>query len=137
MADHSQHQQEASATSDSTRGGRQAVVELQRITRTGIILWSRQRFEIGSEVQIRVGVDALPEALKQSLPKSIGPWAVVTGYVVESPAVRKDDGTLGFQVSVLLDAPKGPQKSATSIPGKIPVPHACGRLRGHARYGLN
>jgi|APTNR8051073442_1049403.scaffolds.fasta_scaffold00326_9 hypothetical protein len=140
MADHSQHQQEASAASAKSRGGRQAVVELQRITRAGIILWSRQRFEIGSEVQIRVGVKSLPESLKKSLPIGSGPWAVVIGYVVECPAVRRADGASGFQISVLLDGLKGsadpgptvelaPQ-SSTPLTLRLPLP-------GHARFGLN
>ncbi|MCP5559781.1 MAG: hypothetical protein H7A55_18690 [Verrucomicrobiaceae bacterium] len=136
MADHSQQQQEASAASAKSRGGRQTIVELQRITRAGIILWSRQRFEIGSEVQIRVGVESLPEALKKLLPIGSGHWAVVIGYVVECPAVRRADGTYGFQVSVLLDGlkdqvdecPKAPSESPLSL--RQPLP-------GHASYGLN
>lgn len=99
MASHSQQHQEASKQG----GGRQAVVELCGITHCGLTFWSRQRFEIGAELQIRVRSDAVPPAL-QSAGKTSGEWITVCGYVVECPAIRREDGSHAFRVSLLFES---------------------------------
>lgn len=127
MASHSQHQQENSAS--SRRGGGQAVVELCSLTSSGIIFWSRQRFEIGSELQIRLHRDALPD-----YPASGEEWLNVRGFVVECPAVRREDGVFGFRVSLLLDTAllKKPR-----IQRALPLRYQKTRFPGLARMGLN
>lgn len=101
MAKHSQHQQGASASKRS--GGGQAVVELCDVTAAGVVFWSRQRFDIGSELQIRIRRDALP---CHCIPSGCAEeeWVTVSGFVIECPAVRRQDGSPGFKVSLLLDS---------------------------------
>lgn len=106
MAKHSQHQQETSASKRS--GGGQSVVELCSITATGLVFWSRQRFEVGAELQIRIRRDALPPSAQASSDLASADNAddlvTVCGFVVECPAIRRSDGAHGFQVSLLLES---------------------------------
>ena len=41
-------------------GGGQTVVEMCEVTSSGLMFWSRQRFQIGSELQMRMRRTALP-----------------------------------------------------------------------------
>lgn len=106
MAKHSQHQQES--TTSNRSGGGQAVVELCSITNCGLVFWSRQRFDIGAELQIRIRKDALPEHLLSGNDNADASpddeLVTVCGFVVECPAVRRHDGAHGFQVSLLLES---------------------------------
>jgi hypothetical protein len=134
MAKHSQHQQEASPSNRS--GGGQAVVELCSVTTSGLIFWSRQRFDIGAELQIRIRRDALPAGSQDGSCETEGDELVtVCGFVVECPAVRRSDGAHGFQVSLLLE-------SALNQPA--PIKKKASRMRylhtgfsGLKRAGLN
>lgn len=134
MASHSQHQQE---TSPSNRGGGgQAVVELCKVTERGLVFWSRQRFEIGAELQIRIRRDAVPPGL---LPpgSEFEDWLSLSGYVVECPAVRRADGTLGFRVSLLLEwalQNSAARRQQRLVSGVIYVDT---RVHGISRLGLN
>lgn len=132
MAKPSQHQQEAS---DSKRsGGGQAVVELCGVSSGGLVFWSRQRFDIGAELQIRIRRDALPCALAHLSPNTGGEWAVVSGFVVECPAVRRPDGAHGFRVSLLLESALTPQ---TPPRNNRQLRYVASRIPGMSRLGLN
>ncbi|HRJ10311.1 MAG TPA: hypothetical protein PK490_01830 [Prosthecobacter sp.] len=133
MAQHSQHKQDSSPACHG--GGGQTIVELCRSTDSGLVFWSRQRFEIGSELQIRIHRGALPGfAAKQIAEES--DWVTVRGFVVECPAMRRQDGSHGFQVSLLLDAaliapkPRRPRRARL-------LPRMNTRFAGLARPGLN
>lgn len=133
MANHSQHQQGSSA---GPRGGAgQTIVELCGVSASGLVFWSRQRFEIGSELQIRVRRDALASLAFTPPGQDSGPWVSLRGYVVECPAVRRAGGEHGFEVSLLLDiALSAPPKPKAGKP-------VCPRLKhtfpGLKRVGLN
>ena len=135
MAKHSQHQQE---TPDSIRsGGGQAVVELCGVCDGGIVFWSRRRFDIGAELQIRIRRDALPQSIPP--PAESGEWVTLSGYVVECPPVRRPGGAQGFRVSLLL------QCALEACPKVNPNPKSCryqlrfisAKFPGSARIGLN
>jgi len=102
MAQSGQHQQETSA-SDSKSGGGQAVVELCEISTSGLVFWSRRRFEIGAEIQVRIKRSALPA--EEPLPHSLGDeqWVSLRGFVVACTGHRRVDGEAGFQVSLLVE----------------------------------
>ena len=134
MAKHSQHQQETSASKRS--GGCQAVVELCSITTSGLIFWSRQRFDIGAELQIRIRRDALPSDSQSSYPIESDELVTVCGFVIECPAVRRTDGAHGFQVSLLLESALNqitPVKKKRA--SRMRYSHA--PFTGFARLGLN
>ncbi|GAA5141813.1 hypothetical protein GCM10023213_26670 [Prosthecobacter algae] len=100
MANHSQHQQGNPASKRSGAG--QTIVELCTVSDCGLVFWSRQRFDIGSELQIRVLRSAIPTL---SVAEETGEeWVTLRGYVVECPAMRRPGGEHGFQVSLLLDS---------------------------------
>ncbi len=128
MASHGQHQQESSASNRS--GGGQAVVELCEVTSTALVFWSRQRFDIGSELQIRIRRDALP-----GYSDSMEEWITVRGFVVECPPVRREDGTPAFRVSLLLDSALMQPARHHSRP--LPLRYQQTRFAGLARMGLN
>jgi hypothetical protein len=98
MATHGQHPQESPLPKRS--GGGQSVVELCATMNGGLVFWSRQRFEIGAELQIRILRSALPAGTVAGKSK----WVTVRGFVIECPAVRRHDGATGFKVSLLLDS---------------------------------
>lgn len=101
MATSGQHQQAGSAPS----GAGQTIVELCGATDCGIIFWSRQRFEIGAELQIRMRCDVMPSAQScddgECEPEG---WKCVRGFVVECEALRRENGSCVFRVSLLLDS---------------------------------
>lgn len=103
MAKHSQHQQENSANDgQSKRGSGQAVVELCEISACGLVFWSRRRFEIGAEVQVRIHRSALPASVHGGA-VTHAKWVTLKGFVVACPKHRRDDGSSGFQVSLLIE----------------------------------
>jgi hypothetical protein len=105
MAKHGQQKQETSANDkQSSCGGRQAVVELCEISTCGLVFWSRHRFDIGAEVQVRIKRSALPQACQQAM-ISGGKWAMLKGLVVACPPQRRVDGSSGFQISLLIEQP--------------------------------
>ena len=126
MANHGQHPQEASASNRS--GGGQAVVALCEVTSSGLVFWSRQRFDIGSELQIRLHRDALPAQMA-----SAEEWVTVRGFVIECPPVRRENGTPAFRVSLLLDSAL--MQPVKQQPKSLPCQRT--RLAGLARMGLN
>lgn len=100
MADKRQSKQEHSQ--NSARGG-QAVVSLCKVSRSGLTFWSRQRFDLVAELQVRVRIEVLPHDLRDHLPADEGGWTTVRGFVVECRATRRSDGAAVFLVSLVLD----------------------------------
>jgi hypothetical protein len=134
MAKHSQHQQDAS---DSKRsGGGQAIVELCGFSGSGLAFWSRQRFDIGAELQVRIRRDALPDGFDQFPASAEGKWITLTGFVVECPAVRRPGGAHAFRVSLLLESALEPEQHAPAS-RKRPLRYLHAKLPGMARLGLN
>lgn len=87
----------------SQRGVSQAVVELVQMERGGLVFWARQRFEIGSELQVRMLRANVPaEAAQGDLGDDVT-WASIRGFVVACRGQRRTDGSFGFRVSLLLD----------------------------------
>jgi hypothetical protein len=128
MAKHGQQQQGTSAhDAKSSCGGRQIVVELCEVSACGLVFWSRCRFDIGAEVQVRIRRSSLPPAFTDG--GRFGcPWVMLKGLVVACPALRREDGTSGFEVSLLVEQlPKFRSKMRWFKP----------RLPGLRRFGLN
>jgi len=107
MATQGQHPQESSAPKFG--GGGQVVVEMSEVTETGLIFWSRHRFQIGSELQMRMRRDALPSTSSDS---SCDEWVMMRGFVVQCSPVRREDGRLTFRVVMVFD-------TALALPGKV------------------
>lgn len=134
MAHHSQHGE--GKVPAFVGGAGQSVVELCRSSQSGLVFWSRQRFEIGAELQIRIRRDALACAVMQVLHGVGGEWVTLRGFVVECPSVRRADGSHGFLVSLLLDqAMKSPEQG--NARAKPSCPRLCTRLPGLLNLGLN
>lgn len=102
MAGNSQHHHQDSS-SHQRDGSRQAVVSLSRVTKDGLAFWARQRFDIASELMLRVRRSALPAGLAPAAPHE-GPWATVRAFVIECRAVRKSGGNCLFHISVVLES---------------------------------
>ncbi len=140
MAHHSHHQQGASANKRS--GGGQAVVELCDVTSAGLVFWSRQRFDIGSELQIRILRSAL-SCQCAAATAGTEEWVTVCGFVIECPAVRREDGSPGFRVSLLLDsalmsaADQHFAASAAAVKPRPTLRYLQSRFPGLKRAGLN
>lgn len=106
MADSSQHSQDN--TGPGRGGAGQTVVELSGASRQGLVLWSRQRFETGVELQLRLRAELLPEVVR-AMAGGRG-WVNLRGFVVSCRPERRDDGSFGFHVSLLLaDLAPAPQ----------------------------
>ncbi|MES2597784.1 MAG: hypothetical protein V4662_20800 [Verrucomicrobiota bacterium] len=101
MANHGQHPQDTSAPKRG--GGGQTVVEMSEVTDNGLVFWSRRRFQIGSELQMRMRRDSLSPKLQAKL-ETQGQWVMMQGFVVQCAQVRRQDGTLLFNVSMLFDS---------------------------------
>lgn len=100
MANYGQYKQDSSA---SGGGGGQAVVELCALTGDGVTFWSRRRFQIGTELMLRLRRDSLPSHLAPQGPPG-DPWANVRGFVVECNRARRPDGSQAFKVVLLLES---------------------------------
>lgn len=133
MAKHGQQQQETSANEkQSVSGGRQAIVELCEITSCGLVFWSRQRFEIGAEVQVRIQRSALTPAML-AMTVSDSKWVMLKGLVVFASPQRRADGSSGFKISLLvLQAADDSTPVVRSTMSWFTPP-----LRGLRRFGLN
>ncbi len=133
MAKHGQQQQETSASEKhSCCGGRQAVVELCEITSCGLIFWSRQRFDVGAELQVRIKRSALTPAML-AMTATRSKWVMLKCLVVACPAQRRADGSTGFEVSLLVVQAlrDTPAKFRSKMRWSAPP------LRGLRRFGLN
>lgn len=136
MANHSQHQQGNSASKCSGAG--QAIVELCAASEGGLTFWSRQRFDIGAELQIRVRRDAIPSLHHEKM--EVSEWITVRGFVVACSAMRKPNGEHGFQVSLLLESALNSQcqKHKPRVMGSaVACPKMKPRFAWLKRGGLN
>jgi len=131
MADKRQSKQNASPSAQGGVG--QAVVNLCMVTDTGLVFWSRHRFDVAAELQVRVRRDVLPVQLRAGLECDSGGWVTVRGFVIECRPLRKPNGVGAFRVSLLLD---GALSSA-----ERPLERVCSRLfwggRSGQLFGLN
>ena len=135
MAKHGQQQQETSACDQqSVCGGRQTVVELCEITSCGLVFWSRQRFDMGAEVQVRIKRTALTPAML-AMTASHSKWVMLKCLVVAGSPQRRTDGSSGFKVSLLVVQAMDDSAHASKLRPKMRwfSPPLCG-LR---RFGLN
>lgn len=132
MADKRQSKQEASRK--PVRGGGQAVVSLCKVSESGLVFWSRSRFELAAELQVRLRREVLPRRLRERLNEDGGGWSTVRGFVVECSATRKADGSALFRVSLVLD----PVLNTTGARGDGPLPrlHVSG-IEASGIFGLN
>lgn len=89
----------------------QSIVELIKVCASGLVFWSRQQFEIASELQIRLETEALATAKLDAGLKARDGWVVIRGFVVGSKPARKPDGTVGFEVTLVFE-PVMPGKRA-------------------------
>ena len=135
MAKHGQQQQETSAADPpSVCGGRQAVVELCEITSCGLVFWSRHRFDMGAEVQVRIQRSALTPAMLAMSP-STSKWVMLKCLVVAGSPQRRADGSSGFKVSLLVVQAAGDSTHAPKLRSKMRW--FAPPLRGLRRFGLN
>jgi len=130
MAQHGQHQEDPAPACHG--GGGQTIVELCGVSDGGLVFWSRQRFDIGAELQIRIRRDALGAA-----PAHLSKWLTVRGFVVACPALRRSDGSHGFQVSLLLDSALVPCSDVPAVRRQPGCPRVATRFPGLAAPGLN
>jgi len=135
MAKHGQQQQETSAYDEqSVCGGRQAVVELCEITTCGLVFWSRQRFEMGAEVQVRIKRSALTPAML-AMTTSNSEWVMLKCLVVAGSPQRRADGSYGFKISLLVVQAADESTNAPKLRSKMSW--FAPPLRGLQRFGLN
>ena len=130
MAQHGQNHQGNSAHGKSSScGAGQAIVELCEVSSAGLIFWSRRRFDIGAEIQVRIRHSELPAIWRlRCQPEPSGEWVMLRGLVVAVSARRRSDGSFGFEVSLLVEPlPKIRSKMRWSRP----------RVAGLRRFGLN
>ncbi len=102
MADKRQSKQNRSPHANGGRG--QAVVNLCMVNESGLVFWSRHRFDLAAELQVRVRGDVLPAHVRASLEADSKGWVTVRGFVIECRALRRPNGAGAFRVSLLLDA---------------------------------
>ena len=131
MADKRQSKQGASR--DAMRGGGQAVVNLCRVSEHGLVFWSRHRFDLAAELQVRVRMDALPLQLQTGVKGDGEGWGTVRGFVVECRAIRRPNGAAAFRVSLVLDAALT-AKACRKV--ECPLPWFSGG-RSRRLFGLN
>lgn len=79
-------------------------MNLCKISESGLVFWSRHRFDLAAELQVRVRCDVLPLHLRTSLKADADGWVSVRGFVVECRPLRRSNGAGAFRVSLLLDA---------------------------------
>ena len=135
MAQHGQQQQETSAAdSSSVCGGRQAVVEVCEIASCGLVFWSRQPFDVGAEVQVRIQRSALTPAML-AMTASHSKWVMLKCLVVADAPQRRVDGSTGFKVSLLVVQAAGGETQEPKLRAKMRW--FAPPLGGLRRFGLN
>jgi len=70
-----------------------------RVTAGGVVFWSRHPLEVASELQLRMSGHVL--ALQTNACKKRD--GKVHGFVIECKPARRDDGSVGFEITVLFD----------------------------------
>ena len=79
-------------------------MNLCKVSESGLVFWSRHRFDLAAELQVRVRCDVLPLHLRASLKADDDGWVSVRGFVIECRPLRRSNGAGAFRVSLLLDA---------------------------------
>lgn len=136
MAKPGQNQQETSADdgcSSKKAGGRQAVVELCGISSCGMTFWSRSRFDIGAEVQVRIHRSVLPASWLEDV--ACGAWILLKGLVVACPPQRREDGSSGFEISLLIE--KDAHGAIRPVTVRSQMRWSSPPMPGLRRFGLN
>jgi hypothetical protein len=128
MAKKRRHSKETSASHRS--GGAQSIVELCEVSSAGLTFWSRHRFDIGSELQIRLHREALPSQAESS-----EEWVNVSGFVIDFKPVSRADGSQGFCITLLFDSVL--MQTAKPRPRGLPLRYQKTRIPGLKRLGLN
>lgn len=137
MAKPGQHQQQDTSPHDGSSkkgGGRQAVVELCGISACGLVFWSRSRFDIGAEVQVRIKRSALPAHWVEQV-ACCGPWVMLRGLVVACPPQRRQDGSTGFEISLLVE--KDAHNAIRPVKLRSKMRWSTPPMPGLRRFGLN
>lgn len=132
MADERESKKETSRK--LPRGGGQAVVSLCKVSESGLVFWSRHRFDLAAELQVRLRRAVLPRRLRERLNEDGGGWSTVRGFVVECSATRKADGSALFRVSLVLDAVLNSEGAGGC--GALPQLHVSG-IAASGIFGLN
>ena len=127
------HQPESDAAPPTQAGGSiaQTVVDLICASQCGLVFWSRHPFEIASELQVRLRASALAHHCLEIALQARRGWVVLSGYVVDCEPARREDGTIGFQVTLLFQA--ATQKQPRKKLGQVPVLES----NGHPVFGPN
>lgn len=135
MAHSSQSSQEKAG---AQRGGAgQTVVELTEVFGSGLVFWSRQRFETGTELLLRLRTSLLPLEWRKTAPGA--DWLNLRGLVVDCHSKRRGNGSVGFLVSILVPQQRIQGKALLST---SPDPMETASFRqidwlGTPRLGLN
>ena len=79
-------------------------MNLCKVSDTGLVFWSRHRFDLAAELQVRVRREVLPSRLRESLKADGEGWVTVRGFVIECQPLRRANGAAAFRVSLVLDA---------------------------------
>ena len=130
MADKRQSKQEK--TSQDIGGAGQTIVSLKGVNEGGLTFCSRHRFEVASEIQMRVRWDVLPNKLRARLVPDDSGWVSVRGFVIECRAERQPSGAAVFQVSLVLDVVLLKRVNACECLRPEPFRHG-----GRGLFGLN
>lgn len=117
-------------SSGAVGGSGQVVVELCGCCGQGLIFWSRKRFEVCTEVVIRVRKAALPQLSHEDE----GVWMTLRGIVVQNLAERRSDGTCGFRVCLLVLGQGSNERKVIEANEELFVRH---EWFGGSRMGLN
>jgi hypothetical protein len=125
MAKNSQKHQGSPANLRS--GGGQSIVELCHIQASGLSFWSKQRFEIGYELQIRLNHQDIPGH------SSTEEWVNLCGFVIQCQPIRREDGSPSFRITIVLDSVLMQPKKLSSKSFRFQ--HTL--IAGLARIGLN
>lgn len=117
-------------SSGAVGGAGQVVVELCGLSGAGLIFWARKRFEVCTEVMVRVRAAVLPELVGEEE----GAWRMLRAIVVQCLAERREDGTCGFRVGVLVVGGRRKEARLLEADEGLFVRH---EWLGGSRMGLN
>jgi len=82
--------------------GVQSVVVMLRVCEAGVVFWSRQAFAVADELRVTLSLEGLPKSCAKRFATHEG-WACVRGFVVECCPKRNNDGSVGYQISLVFE----------------------------------
>lgn len=97
-------------------GSVQSVVQLLSLKSCGLVFWSRQHFDLTSELQLKLEKAALLGVAPVSHLRERDGWVLVSGYVVDCAPARRPDGTVGFEVTLVFSPVEGFNLHAGRVP---------------------